>query len=132
MDRCEICGTDRNLERPGLEGYERICTPCLYEVERHHEWLDREAAEGIRPYPDKTELLIVHPVSYRRNEEMPDGWETVTKDLSRYTVGERIVHEAGAPGIGRTIYIITRIDGDGVWGLVEEDTVRVMEPWEVE
>lgn len=121
MDRCKSCGSI-------------IHSSCdlFHDEDNHNEWLDREEAEGIRPYPEKMEVLIVHPVSYRRNEDLPDGWEEIRKDLTRYSVGERVVHEAGAPGIGRTVYLITRVDAGGVWGTVEEDTVRVLAPWETE
>ena len=46
-------------------------------------------------------------------------------------VGEKITHYAGAPGIGRIVYRITREDADGWWGYVIEDTIRELDPSEV-
>lgn len=97
---------------------------------------DEEAAEGIRPWckteDGRDEIVIVSPSTWSRNEEMPDGWEETKNDLSQYRVGQEIVRRAAAPGIGRWVYRVTRIDDWGVWGVLEEDTVRVMEPWETE
>lgn len=52
-------------------------------------------------------------------------------EIAQYVVGDSYVTEAGAPGIGRTIYEITRIDSEGMWAKIVEDTVRILEPWEV-
>ncbi len=37
-------------------------------------------------------------------------------------VGEKIVQWEGAPGIGRHVYLITRMDGSGVYGIKEGET----------
>ena len=39
-------------------------------------------------------------------------------------VGMRGCSFAGAPGTGRHIYEITRVDEDGVWGQTISDTIR--------
>lgn len=38
---------------------------------------------------------------------------------------------AGAPGTGRILYLITRKDERGAWGIVLEDTIRELRPSEV-
>jgi len=47
-----------------------------------------------------------------------------------YVVGQTIVSWAGAPGCGRSVAVITRIDEEGYWGYEIENTIRELEPWE--
>jgi NADPH-dependent curcumin reductase CurA len=43
-------------------------------------------------------------------------------------VGDTVVVFAGAPGIGRIVYRVTRIDADGVFGFVVENSIEVLDP----
>jgi hypothetical protein len=47
-------------------------------------------------------------------------------------VGDLVCAWAGAPGTGRHVQRITRIDATGVYGVTVENTIRELEPWEVE
>lgn len=51
--------------------------------------------------------------------------------IARYAVGDAFVVEAGAPGIGRTVYRVTGVDDRGLWGYVESNTMRMLDPEEV-
>ena len=43
-----------------------------------------------------------------------------------YEVGDQVVCDAGAPGIGRVIYKVTRLEDDGKLFAIElENTIRV-------
>lgn len=53
-------------------------------------------------------------------------------DLSQYKVGEIHCVWAGAPGTGRWVGRITRVDETGAWAEEIENTIRELEPWEVE
>lgn len=46
-------------------------------------------------------------------------------------VGDDVFCQAGAPGCGHCIYRITRIENGNIYAVVTENTIRVMEPWEV-
>ena len=41
-------------------------------------------------------------------------------------VGSKILRAPAAPGIGRWIYRVTRLDQFGVWGVLIKSTVREM------
>jgi hypothetical protein len=45
--------------------------------------------------------------------------------------GDTLCHFAGAPGCGRVVYVITRIDATGVYGHEVENTIRELDPFEV-
>jgi hypothetical protein len=48
-------------------------------------------------------------------------------------VGQQIRVDAAAPGYGHTIYRITEIDDQGnAWGVVVEDTIKELQPWQVQ
>ena len=53
-----------------------------------------------------------------------------SNEIERYSVGDKYVCWAGSPGIGKKVYSITRIDSDGIWGVLESDTMRELEGWE--
>lgn len=53
-----------------------------------------------------------------------------TEWIERYKNQEFFVVHAGAPGIGRTVYKITKETEEGLWGIQVENTVRVLEPHE--
>lgn len=48
----------------------------------------------------------------------------------KYKVGSKFVVFAGAPGIGKTVYTITRIDDSGMFGERESSNVRILDPEE--
>ena len=86
------------------------------------------------PEGEGEEEVLVYPAqTYRHVTGSPDDRYVVSKnDLKGFYVGMKHVTWAAAPGTGRTVYRVTRIDDEGVWGVVEEDTVRILEPWETE
>lgn len=64
----------------------------------------------------------------RRSHGSP---EDNSRWIERYKVGEVFVADAGAPGTGHRSWKVTRIDAEGLWGIILEDTIRELEPWEV-
>jgi len=46
-------------------------------------------------------------------------------EYSKKPIGTRTYAEAGAPGIGHVIHEITRIDENGIYGILIENTMRV-------
>ena len=46
-------------------------------------------------------------------------------------VGDTIAAFAGGPGVGRIVHKITPIDETGVYGVCIENTMRIMQAWEV-
>jgi hypothetical protein len=55
------------------------------------------------------------------------AWVDNSKEISKYKVGQFFVTWVAAPGYGKISYIITRIDDQGIWGVVHEDTSGVLE-----
>jgi len=51
--------------------------------------------------------------------------------LENKKVGDEIYSSVGAPGIGHTIEVITKIDETGVYGYLKEDTTRILTESEV-
>lgn len=80
-----------------------------------------------------TDKLIYSRWTYRF--ENPEDEEPTRIDeseyCSQYSPGDTYVTFAGAPGCGRTVYEVTRVDEDGIWGVVQSDTVRILTPGEV-
>lgn len=59
-------------------------------------------------------------------EERPLGNEHPKK------VGEEVLYQVAAPGIGTVMYRITRIDEKGCyWGILIKDASRILDPSEV-
>ena len=58
-------------------------------------------------------------------ESLPAFHEFTHKSTAENKPGDRFVCEAGAPGIGRTVYIVTGNDERGLWGRQIENTVRI-------
>ena len=54
-----------------------------------------------------------------------------SEEVAKYKVGMFFVTEVGAPGYGSISYIITRIDEEGIWGVLYEDKSGVLEPRDV-
>ena len=54
-----------------------------------------------------------------------------SKEINEYSVGQFFITEVGAPGYGMISYIITRIDEEGIWGVLHEDKSGILEPRDV-
>ena len=52
-------------------------------------------------------------------------------DWSQRSTDDTVSVSAAAPGIGKTVYRITRITEEAVYGVILEDTVRILSPSEV-
>jgi len=53
------------------------------------------------------------------------GGERVTNpDYQHRQVGDLVVHSVAAPGTGLVTYRITRLDNEGAWGVVVNNSVR--------
>lgn len=69
----------------------------------------------------------------KEKEEQLASKEAMDKDpeyFKKYKVGGKMVVFAGAPGIGKTVYTITRIDDSGMFGKRESSNVRILDPEE--
>lgn len=73
----------------------------------------------------KTAELLIRNVSYDG-----DG-NKIRNDISKYKVNQYYTVYAAAPGTGRWIYLITKVDKQGVWGIELENNVRELTPSEV-
>lgn len=51
--------------------------------------------------------------------------------IENYKVGQLFVTEVAAPGYGTISNIITRIDDEGIWGVLHEDKSGILEPRDV-
>lgn len=56
----------------------------------------------------------------------------VSHVYANYSPGEVYCTHAGAPGTGRKVWEVTRKDEEAIYGRVLENTIRILEPWEVE
>lgn len=45
-----------------------------------------------------------------------------SEEIDILQIGQTVTHWVGAPGCGRLVYKITRIDEKGAWGICIEDT----------
>ena len=77
--------------------------------------------------------LVWPKYTYSFNKEAGSDGKTAVKvdnsaQYSKYKVGDNIAFHAGAPGIGKVVYKITKINDDGVWGIETENTISVPEP----
>lgn len=122
-------------------------------------WRNGTLIQNAMPYltPDQRELLITNtcgecwnkmfppePEEKKNEEEQiyppkvfnAEGRE-IEYDLYNTTkahkkIGDILMHWAGAPGTGYVKYQITRIDDTGVYGIEIENTIRELDPSEVE
>jgi hypothetical protein len=81
------------------------------------------------------EKKLVSPTvgRYDENDVMQIVPSELLEEYSRTKrVGDTLCSFAGAPGTGRVIERITRMDATGIYGVVVENTMRELEPWEVE
>ena len=54
-----------------------------------------------------------------------------TENIQQYQVGQCYVVFAAAPGTGRRVHTITKINDIGMWGILKKDTIRELDPSEV-
>lgn len=71
------------------------------------------------------------PVLFSRYAYTGDGQRYEDPEYHRYQPGDRFVTEAGAPGIGHTLYEITAKDESGFYAIPIRCTVRILSPNEV-
>lgn len=81
----------------------------------------------------KKAKLIFSRVSYSFNNEDPFGPALIeprevdcSDEIAAYSVGGDYVTFAGAPGTGKVVYRITKIDAHGIWGVEVSNTVRLL------
>lgn len=55
---------------------------------------------------------------------------SVYEEWSKCQPGEEVCVSAAAPGTGRTVYRITRVTDKAVFGVIIDDTVRILSPCE--
>lgn len=75
-------------------------------------------------------LISRHGYRFEGGADSPTRFDCSEK-IARHPVGDHYVVWAGAPGVGRTVYLVTRVDEGGAWGVVLSDTVRELTPAEV-
>lgn len=92
------------------------CIFLDYEVPQHVKEVEIMAREGPTYEPAGSE----NRVKVDRSDE-----------IAKYKIGAKFAAEVAAPGTGRIVYRITRIDVHGMCGVVIEDTSRDLRPDEV-
>lgn len=65
-----------------------------------------------------------------QEEQLADAYEAQTPRWTPYAVGDNYCVFAGAPGTGRHVYLVTRVDRTGIYGVTVENTIRELEPYE--
>lgn len=80
-------------------------------------------------------MLIYPPTVFTfNNPSYPEGvevkYDLYEEAMATKKVGDLITHQASAPGCGYTTYRITRMGPNGVFGVIVENTMRVMDPEE--
>lgn len=80
-----------------------------------------------------TEVLIYPPKVYHYENGKPVEVDYKLFTESRWSkkAGDKIVSFAAAPGCGRIVHQITRIDDTGIYGIEIENTIRELKPEEV-
>jgi len=94
-------------------------------------WMDRNMPPleyGAEDYAEVEQQLIP---KYCYTGEGERILSSVYAEWSKCEIGETVGVSAAAPGTGRTLYKITRITDEGVYGVIIEDTVRILSPAEV-
>lgn len=74
----------------------------------------------------QNERLIDSRETFTFYDNAPGGFMSPNAHYRNYAVGDIVTHFVAAPGTGRVVYRVTRIDDKGAWGVVVEDTVREM------
>lgn len=78
---------------------------------------------------NKIELFYSRFSFSGNREDGSDGVNLVRVDnskyIERYKVGGEFVSFVAAPGSGRLVWSIARIDEKGMWGYLVEDTSRI-------
>lgn len=73
---------------------------------------------------------LIYPRQLWVNGQKVDGAEYYGIDT--LAVGQLVTHSMAAPGTGHITYKVTRVDEQGAWGTVVEDTSRILTRREVE
>lgn len=68
------------------------------------------------------EVLILARRSFVRT--MDDQFVPVDNGIDRFAPGDEYVVSVAAPGYGQTVYRVTRVTENGLYGVVVESTVR--------
>jgi len=68
--------------------------------------------------------LVLSRTAFRYNEHDRIVPVDCSNEVDELRVGEKFAVEAGAPGCGRIVYRIVRVDRDGAWGFVLSNTMR--------
>lgn len=76
------------------------------------------------------EELVYPPKVWADNSEGSKPYELYEKHKND-PVGTILVAFAGAPGIGRISHMITRVDKTGVYGVMIENTMQMLDPEDV-
>lgn len=103
----------------------------------------------LREKIEKLEEKLISPAIFYSSTDYSDSyWKSISNkfgyiklrkegDMFKYKqtifpskVGENYQISVGAPGIGYIKYKITKIDKKGMWGVIIENTVRILEPYE--
>lgn len=111
-----------------------------WECERFYRSLDEHHLQlHVRSITMNKERKIYPRRVITYNAPHSDGDTPVEIDNELYLetvrtkkVGDLVVAHAGAPGTGRLVERITRIADDAIYGVVVEDTIRDLKPWEVQ
>ncbi len=118
-----------------------ICPTCYKLKNQNDEWIeidfDPETEDGPHVAkelcPDhRTETLLVPITFLQRDHQYDELIPTDNSDeVSKHMIGDDYTQWMAAPGTGKITYRITRIDGQGVWGIETNNTARILEPHEV-
>lgn len=101
------------------------------------QWLKTHVVDCtmIQAFLNKEELILHRKVLSYNEDNGSDGITPKEVDqtdwIDKYEVGGEFVVSAGAPGIGVRVYKVTRKDEKGLWGKIEIDTFRELNPSEV-
>jgi hypothetical protein len=110
-----------------------ILTPATADFLRTHDPMAlQQAHSALTAFGalDRLERLVDARQHYVHDG---DGGAFVdNRHFAGHDVGDIITHDVAAPGTGRVVYRITRVDDRGAWGVVVSSTVRDLTAAEVE
>lgn len=96
-------------------------------------WLEPVVRENGRPGWKMLDLTLEIPrVVYRFDGAAPEPLEVpyFPWEQKEWTAGDLWTVEMAAPGAGRIVYEVKKVDAAGAWCVKVEDTSRVMSPAE--
>lgn len=129
---CNVCGAylsaGRFNQHQGIHPRD-----SLSELSKAYlDWCNIPGTSRVRAWPFTYEQIYAPKVYTTPGMDEPVDSELYLKAKAENKVGDEVTHHAGAPGTGYVTWRITRIDDTGVWGFQVENTVRELEPSEVE